>query len=184
LIAEEAVAPLEFEEAIGGSRLIAVFERIVMSQSDGSAAAQLETFLCKFSPLVQAQAREILRKMRARLPGACELVFDNYNALAVGFSANEKASGIVFSIAVYPRWVSLFFARGPELPDPQGLLRGTGSRVRHIVLNDVMLLDSPAVEALIAEGLARADPPIDHTRLSCLIIKFVSAKQRPRRTGK
>jgi hypothetical protein len=152
-----------------------------MSHSDIAAAAQLDEFLGKFTPAVEAQARAALSEMRARLPGAFELVFDNYNALAIGFGANRKASGIVFSIAVYPRWVSLFFARGTELDDPLGLLRGTGSRVRHIVLTDIALLKSEGVEALMADGLARAVPPIDPAQPGCVIIKMISRKQRPRR---
>jgi hypothetical protein len=87
----------------------------------------------------------------------------------------------VFSIAVYPRWVSLFFARGTDLPDPDGLLQGAGTAIRHIVLKDMSLFDHPGVEALIAEALLRADPPIDAAIPGRLIIKSVSAKQRPRR---
>lgn len=144
-----------------------------------SAEAQLDEFLARFTPALEAQARAAL----ARMPGAVELVYDNYNALAIAFGANEKLSGVVFSVALYPRWVSLFFARGPELSDPQGLLQGSGSTVRHIVLTDLALFDDPAVDALIAEGLARATPPIDPSQPGRIVIKSVSAKQRPRRPG-
>ena len=146
-----------------------------------SPEAQLDTFLAKFTPEVEHQARAALERMRARLPGAWQLVYDNYNALAIAFGANDKLSGVVFSIALYPRWVSLFFARGIELPDPEGLLQGTGKGIRHIVLKDIALFGRPGVQALIAEALARATPPIDPTKPSKLIIKSVSAKQRPRR---
>ena len=146
-----------------------------------SPEAQLDGFLAKFTPEIEAQARAALERMRARLPGGVQLVYDNYNALAIAFSANDKLSGVVFSIALYPRWVSLFFARGVELPDPEGLLRGTGKGIRHIVLKDIALFDKPAVQALIAEALARATPPIDQTKPCTLIIKSVSVKQRPRR---
>jgi len=54
--------------------------------------------------------------MRARLPGAVELVYDNHNALAIGFGPTERASDAVFSIALFPRWVSLFFLRGRTSP--------------------------------------------------------------------
>jgi hypothetical protein len=138
-----------------------------------STEAQLDSFLARFSPEVEAQARAALDRMRARLPGAVQLVYDNYNALAIAFGADDKRSGIVFSIAVYPRWVSLFFMRGPELPDPLHLLRGSGTMVRHIVLTDIGLFDEPGVEALIAEALARANPPIDPTQPGRLIIKWV-----------
>jgi len=149
-----------------------------------SPEEQLDDFLAKFTPEVETQARAALERMRARLPGAVQLVYDNYNALAIAFGANEKLSGVVFSIALYPRWVSLFFARGTELSDPAGLLQGTGKGIRHIVLKDIALFDDPAVEALIAQSLARATPPIDPTKPGRLIVKSVSAKQRPRRPNR
>ena len=152
-----------------------------MSSTPPDVEAQLDGFLGKFTPEVEAQARAALGRMRARLPGACELVYDNYNALAIAFGANEKMAGVVFSIAVYPRWVSLFFARGRELPDPQNLLQGTGNTMRHIVLKDIGLFDTSGVEALIAEALALAAPPIDPAQERRLIIRSISAKQRSRR---
>jgi hypothetical protein len=147
------------------------------------AQAQLDGCLDKFTPEIAAHARAVLARMRARLPGAVQLVYDNYNALAIGFGANEKVSGVVFSVAVYPRWVSLFFFGGPFLPDPQRLLQGGGNTVRHIVLKDIAVLGSAPVQALMKEALARAAPPIDPNGKGRLIIKSVSAKQRPRRPG-
>ncbi|HEX4311456.1 MAG TPA: hypothetical protein VHZ25_15590, partial [Acidobacteriaceae bacterium] len=149
-----------------------------------SPAEQLDAFLDKFAPHVADQARTALRKMRARLPGAIELVYDNYNALAIGFCPTERASDAIFSIALYPRWVSLFFLlSGTRLRDPEGLLAGGGKRARHIVLETPALLDTPAVQELIAQAIELSPKPIDPTQSRRLIIKSVSAKQRPRRTA-
>jgi hypothetical protein len=146
------------------------------------AAAQLDGFLDKFTPDIAAQARTALRKMRARLPGAIELVYDNYNALAIGFAPTERTSEAIFSIALYPRWVSLFFLlNGTRLRDPERVLAGTGNQARHIVLENPGLLDTPAVQDLIAQALELAAKPIDPTQPRQLIIKSISAKQRPRR---
>jgi len=147
-----------------------------------SAVAQLDAFLDKYTPDIAAQARTALRKLRARLPGAQELVYDNYNALAIGFSPTERASDALFSIALYPRWISLFFLQnGLRLRDPDRLLRGSGNLVRHMVLETPALLDTPAVEDLIAQALELASQPIDPTQPRRLLIKSISAKQRPRR---
>jgi hypothetical protein len=146
-----------------------------------SPAAQLGGFLAKFTPEVAASARAALARMRKRLPGAIELVYDNYNALAIGFGPTERASDAVFSIAVFPRWVSLFFLQSAtELPDPNGLLKGTGKQVRHIVLTSAADIDSPPVRALMKEALARAEVRIDRHASNRIVIKSVSAKQRPR----
>lgn len=147
------------------------------------AETRLEGFIAKFSDDVAAQARAAIVALRERLPGAVILVYDNYNALAVAFGATEKQAGLVFSVAVYPRWVSLFFARGAQLTDPQGLLKGKGSRVRSIVLESPATFDDPGVRALMDQALVLADPPIDASRPGKLIIQSVSAKQRPRRSA-
>jgi len=143
--------------------------------------AELAGFLAKYEPAVATIARAALARLRKRLPGATEIVYDNYNALAVGFGPADRASEAIFSIAVYPRWVSLFFLHGAGLKDPAKLLKGTGGRVRHIVLNKADDIGSRVVEALIAAALAAAKRPIDSTAKRRLIIKSVSAKQRPRR---
>ena len=149
-----------------------------------SPEAQLEGFIAKFSPGIAAQIRDVLARMRARLPGAVELVYDNYNALAIGFGAGERASGAVFSIACYPRWVSLFFFPGVDLDDPKGLLKGSGTKTRHIVLAEPAMLDAPAVKNLMTQALKKAGDPIDPKRPNRIVIKPVSARQRPRRAAK
>jgi hypothetical protein len=146
-----------------------------------SPSAQLAGFLAKFTPEVAALARAALVTMRKRLPGAIELVYDNYNALAIGFAPTERASDAVFSIAVFPRRPILCFLQtGPQLPDPGGLLEGDGKRVRHIPLESPGVLDTPAVRTLMKEALERADVPFDRRAKSRIVIKSISAKQRPR----
>jgi hypothetical protein len=144
-------------------------------------AKQLADFLGKFDPKVAALARGALSKLRNRLPGAFELVYDNYNALAIAFSPTDTSSAAVFSIAVYPRWVSLFFAQGARLRDPRSMLKGSGNQMRHIVLASPDDIRRPDVEALISEALKLAGNPIDARGRRRLIIKSIAPKQRPRR---
>ena len=75
----------------------------------------------------------------------------------------------------------LFFFHGVGLPDPQKLLKGSGKTVRHIVLENASDLDKPAIKALMKLALERAGKPLDKKNRSRIIIKSVSAKQRPRR---
>jgi hypothetical protein len=146
-------------------------------------AQQLATFLKKYDPAVAVVARGALARLRKRLPGAMELVYDNYNALAIGFGPSERASEVVLSIALYPRWVTLFFLHGARLADPKKLLKGGGARVRHIVLRAAADIGSKDIEALIRAALKLGLRPIDPHQRRQLIIKSVSAKQRPRRPG-
>jgi hypothetical protein len=146
-----------------------------------SAEEQLDRFLDAFTPEVADIARKALAKLRKQLPHAIELVYDNYNALACGFSPTERASDGIFSVAVYPQHANFFFLQGAKLPDPEGLLQGAGSRVRHIRLENEKTLDRADVKAMMATAIKRAKMPFDVTTKYKLVIKSVSAKQRPRR---
>jgi hypothetical protein len=145
------------------------------------AQAQLDSFIDKYTPEVGALTRALLDKMKARIPGAAILVYDNYNALAIGFGPNDKAGQAILSLAVMPRWVTLCFLWGVQLPDPHRLLNGSGSRVRHVRLHTSDAFDDPRVQELIAAALDRSEPPIDPAAELPLIIKSISARQRPRR---
>jgi hypothetical protein len=146
-----------------------------------SEEAQLDRFLDAFTPEIATFARVALSKMRKRLPQSIELVYDNYNALACGFGPTEKTSEAIFSIAVFPKNVSLFFLQGAALPDPKGLLQGEGNVVRYIRLEDEDTLDRSDVKAMMAAALKTAEVPMDKKTQYKLVIKSVSAKQRPRR---
>jgi len=150
-------------------------------KKDASAERDLQSFIDRYTPEIAALARACLKKMRARLPGAMQLVYDNYNALVIGFGPSERASDAVFSIALYPRWVTLFFLQGAGLPDPNKLLKGSGNIVRHIVLASAEDLDKPAVQALMTVALNRAKAPMDPGAPGSLEIRSISPKQRPRR---
>jgi len=150
-------------------------------QKAPSAESQLASFLAKFTPEIEAQSEAALARMRARLPHALELVYDNYNALAIGFGPSERASEAIFSIVVYSKWISLFFLQAKGLHDPANILCGQGKVVKHIVLKDVSMLDEAPVQALMDEALALAKVPLRDATEHRIVIKSVSAKQRPRR---
>jgi len=142
---------------------------------------QLDGFIAKFTPEVGAIAQAAFAKLRKRLPGAIVLVYDNYNALAIGFGPTDRASEAICSLALFPRWVSIFFMQGARLPDPHKVLKGKGKQARHIVLEDASTLDEPAVRELFARALEDSAKPIDGSIPGRIIIKSISAKQRPRR---
>jgi Domain of unknown function (DU1801) len=155
-----------------------------MTASAHSAEQQLASFIAKFAPEVASLAQSILATMRARYPTAIELVYDNYNALAIGFGPSERPSQAIFSVAVFPKWVSLFFLQAKNLPDPDKLLQGNGKVARHIRLLSPARLDELSVKKLMQEATARAAIPFAPHGAPRLIIRSISTKQRPRRSGK
>jgi hypothetical protein len=146
-----------------------------------SPGQQLQGFLAKFSPEVRSVAKAALGKMRNRLPGAVEFVYDNYYALVIGFGPNERPSEAVFSLVLYPRHVTLCFLFGVELDDPEKLLEGGGHQVRHIRLASASDLDRPGISALMAQAVKGSDTPFDRNARRRIFIRLVSKKQRPRR---
>ena len=57
-------------------------------------AARLGAFLDRFAPAIAKSARGVLKAMRRRCPGATLLVYDNYNALAIGFATGERVKDV------------------------------------------------------------------------------------------
>ena len=145
------------------------------------AGAQLSGFIARFDPAIAKLVRAARARLRKRLPTAVELVYDNYNALAIGYGPSERTSEAIVSLAVYARGVNLYFLYGAHLPDPEGVLQGSGNRGRFVRLTDAATIDSPTIVALIRAAVDDADSPFPARGRGRTVIKSVSAKQRARR---
>ena len=144
--------------------------------------AQLAGFMAKYTPAMAKEGRAALTRIRRLVPGAVQMVYDNWNGLVVGFGPTERPSEAVVSILMVPDHVSLcFIQNGPELPDPKHLLKGSGNVVRHIRLTSARALDTPAIRALVKTAVKRSDVPFNRRQRAKLVIKSISKKQRPRR---
>ena len=160
--------------------------RVAAAGASPDGQKQLDSFLDKYDPEIAAFARRALAKMRKLVPGAIEMVYDNYNWLVIGFGPSERPSEAIFSIVLPPGRVSLCFLQGAGLPDPAQRLEGSGNVVRNIRLYeagkaDGKVLDDPEVLTLMNVALNRAKVPMPIGARRKLIIRSVSAKQRPRR---
>lgn len=150
-------------------------------KSPVSPQAQLKLFIGKFTPEMGTKIRAARSAMRRLLPGALELVYDNYNFFVIGYGPSERTSEAVFSLAAQASGLTLFFLQGVGLPDPGRLLKGAGNKVRSVKLMDAADLKSPALKSLMQTACKRAKVPLTEGGRHRLIIKSVSAKQRPRR---
>jgi hypothetical protein len=151
------------------------------SEATGSPASALAAFIAKFDPAMQRRIRAARSAMRRRLPSANELVYDNYNFFVIGYSATERPSDCIVSLAANAKGVGLSFYYGATLADPHGLLEGSGTQNRFIRLESAATLKRPEVSALIDAAVAQQDPPLAAGTRGGLIIRSVAAKQRPRR---
>jgi hypothetical protein len=149
--------------------------------SKESPAKQLAGFIAKYDPAVARLARSTRAALRKRLPTANELVYDNYQFLAIGYGPNQRTSECVVSLTVSPKGAALCFIYGAKLPDPGKVLFGGGNQVRFARLESAATLSNPRVEALLRAALKQAKTPMPKTGKGVTIIKSISAKQRPRR---
>jgi hypothetical protein len=154
------------------------------AQSSADAERQLKGFIAKFEPAHQKLIRAVRKALRQRFPTANELAYDNYNFFVIGYCSTERPSDAIVSIVAGANGVGLCFIQGAGLPDPHKILLGSGNQTRFIRLPSVDVLDRPEVEALIAAAKARAKTPLPASGKGRLIIRMISAKQRPRRKGK
>lgn len=145
------------------------------------AEKQVKTFIGKFEPRHQTLIRAVRKALRKLFPSGNELAYDNYNFFVIGYSPTERPSDSIISIAAGANGVGLCFIRGATLPDPNKVLLGSGNQTRFIRIESTEVLARPDVAALLAAAIAQAKTPFRASGRGTLIIRSVSAKQRPRR---
>ena len=143
---------------------------------------QLAAFLDKFDPAVARILRASRAVLRKRLPTADQLIYDNYNFLVIGFCTTPRSSDCIVSLTGASNGVALQFYYGASLPDPDGILLGSGNQNRFVRLESAKTLSNPAVAALIDAAVEKARSPLPPTGKGETIVRSISARQRPRRT--
>ena len=166
---------VKVETEVPGSTQSAVARR--------SAEAELRTVIAKFAPAYLRHIGAMRRCLRKRLPTACEIVYEyrNLGAVVISFSPNEHGYEGVLAIRASADGVKLYFNSGKELPDPEGLLQGSGKQTRSIQLEGASTLARPAVARLIEEAIAHNRVPFALAGRGPVVVRSASAKQRPRR---
>lgn len=144
---------------------------------------ELRGFLAAYDPAIA----ELFLATRARVlgaaPQASELIYDAYNAVTVAYSFSVRLKEAFCHVAAYRDHVNLGFNHGAALDDPEGLLVGSGARIRHVRVAQAATLRAKGVRALLAAAVAQgrelAPTPAGEPRA---IVKAVYArKRRPRR---
>jgi hypothetical protein len=155
--------------------------RLAASQIGTSDEEQLAGFIDKFDSGNAALIRSVRKTLRRRMPTANELVYDNYNFFVIGYCSTERPSDCIVSIAAAANGVGLSFYRGASLPDPRGLLLGSGSQNRFVRIESAATLVQPGIDELIATAIALAANPLPAGGRGKLVIRSISKKQKARR---
>ncbi len=155
-----------------------------MSAARRPPGAELKRFLGAFGPEVAKIALRVRAFVIGQAPLADELVYDAYDAVAIGYSFTGRPRDAFCHIAVYRRWVNLGFNRGSEIPDPQGLLEGTGRWVRHIRIESLDDLHDPRVGRFLRAAIQAAPGrggggAVDRAAPRPLVRAVYAKKRRP-----
>lgn len=95
-------------------------------------------------PLATA-LRTLIRELD---PHTVEVVRLGDRAATYGVGPKKMSEGYAY-ILPYASWVNLGFYCGTDLPDPAGLLEGTGARMRHVKIRQMDQIGDPSIRRLI-----------------------------------
>jgi len=143
-----------------------------------NAAVQFSRLLSRFPPEIIALVKRCLPKLRRALPGSNQLVYNYASSLMVAFSMSERGYEAIVALAIFPRWVRLYFDK--SLPDPKGLLQGSGTKVRSVILKAASDLDHGDIHTLIKAAIKHSAVTFPRTRTNRMVIKSESVKRRRR----
>ena len=128
------------------------------SKPGAGSAAGNDTFaqlIGPYSPEVQALATRLRAIIYEVFPKADEKVW------ATGWKVARYADGEeLAAIGPLKNYVNLFFAQGAHLPNPDGLLEGTGKDIRHLKVKTLDSIPVAAIKKLLKEAkkYAKANP--------------------------
>jgi hypothetical protein len=143
--------------------------------------AQLRSSIDRLDPKNQKLMRAVRAAVRKRFPTLNELAYEYATSFVIGYSPTERGIDGIVAIAARADGVRLYFGQGVHLPDPKGLLLGSGRQTRFVRVEAASRLAHPDVEALVAVAIEQASIPVPSNGRGTVIIKSGGAKQRPRR---
>jgi len=116
-------------------------------------------------------------------PKANELIYDNYNALAFGWSPTDKLGHTFCSIAIgrTSKNVHFGFYWGAQLTDPEKMLLGKGNQYRYILVKSKTSFPKKYIQLLLKEAYVNALAKVkDPSQISegLTITKSISGKKR------
>ena len=113
----------------------------------------VESFLAAYPPQEKAIAEAARRFLNEVLPGAEESVDESARLLAYSYGPGYK--GLVCTLIMSQKGVKLGINKGAELPDPEGLLEGSGKVHKYVQLRRAADLEQAGLRELLEEAARR-----------------------------
>ena len=142
--------------------------------------------LLKFIKPFSEENKELalwLREFVWKLYPRCnELIYDNYNALAFGWSTSGRLGDTFCSIAVFGKpYLHFGFYWGNQIADPEKMLEGKGNQYRYIKVYNKKDFPKAYITKLMKEAYANSLGKLKEGKLVVkgqTITKSISAKKR------
>jgi hypothetical protein len=115
--------------------------------------SKLKTFLIPYDEKIQKLTFELRDFITDLVPETNELIWDNYNAVAIAYSKSDKLKDAFCHIAVYSKHINFGFNRGTELTKSNLKLEGKGKLIRHIKVKDISSFPKEEIKKLIWEAI-------------------------------
>lgn len=146
-------------------------------------------FLAPFDEDIRERALWLREFVWSLYPKTNELIYDNYNAVAFGWSPTDKVGHTFCSIAVGRSSGNVHFGFywGSEIADLRSLLLGKGNQYRYILVTDTKEFPKTYMKQLLKDAYANSLAKVkDKKQLmeGKTIVKSVSsAKRSPKSTA-
>ena len=102
------------------------------------------------------QVKEIAERLRALIievyPEVVEVPWPKQKIVGYGVGPKKMSEHFCY-IGAFKKHVNLGFYYGADLPDPQGLLEGTGKKLHHIKVKNGEEVDQPAPRDILQASL-------------------------------
>jgi|ERR1035437_1125113 hypothetical protein len=121
-------------------------------------------------------------------PQTNELIYDNYNALAIGWSPTDKVGHTFCSIAIgrTSKNIHFGFYWGSEIPDPEKILIGKGNQYRYILVKNKKDFSKTYIKKLVKDAytnsLAKVKDPKQIMK-GATITKSISPVKREKKVA-
>ena len=99
--------------------------------------------------MIARQLREIIIEI---YPDVVEVPWPKQKIIGYGVGPKKMSEHFCY-IGAHSEHVNLGFYYGADLPDPKGLLEGTGKKLRHIKVRDADQVAKPALREMIESSL-------------------------------
>ena len=143
---------------------------------------QLSEFLAPYDSNIKALTFELRNFITNTIPEANELIWDNYNAVALAYSKSQKLKDAFCHISIYPNYVNFGFNRGVELSNKLVKLEGKGKLIRHLKVTNINGFPRDEIRKMIFEavGISEVINPtlIEKETKGISIVKSISEKKR------